>query len=139
MKIILTGATGLVGQELGIALVRQGYELLCLVREKNVLQKHAPFLRSLWNGMAGKLFQTALMPQTQQPSSTSWASPLPKNAGAPSSSRPCGIPALALPNNLLLLQKNTKFNILSRPRPLAFMATAEKKSWMKAQAKAVAF
>lgn len=43
MKILITGATGLVGQELGIELVRQGHQLIVISREASRAKAHLPF------------------------------------------------------------------------------------------------
>lgn len=43
MKILMTGATGLLGKNLGIELVRQGYELVCLVKKKEIAERECPF------------------------------------------------------------------------------------------------
>ena len=55
MKILLTGATGLVGQELGLMLVRQGHELTILTRDPKKSQGMLPFpARALaWDASKG--------------------------------------------------------------------------------------
>jgi len=55
MKILLTGATGLVGQELGLVLVRQGHELTILTRDPKKTQGMLPFpARALaWDASKG--------------------------------------------------------------------------------------
>ncbi|MFN9069084.1 MAG: TIGR01777 family oxidoreductase, partial [Bdellovibrionales bacterium] len=43
MKVLITGATGLIGQQLGIELVRQGYDLVVVSRNKSRAQLNLPF------------------------------------------------------------------------------------------------
>lgn len=43
MKILITGATGLVGKSLGIELVRQGHELVVVSRNAREARKNCPF------------------------------------------------------------------------------------------------
>ena len=43
MKILLTGATGMIGKELGKALVAQGHQLVCLVRNPKTAKIQLPF------------------------------------------------------------------------------------------------
>lgn len=43
MKILMTGATGWVGQTLGIELVRKGHQLVCLVRDPLAAKEKCPF------------------------------------------------------------------------------------------------
>ena len=42
MRILLTGATGLIGRELGKALAARGDRLVCLVRDPEA-RRHLPF------------------------------------------------------------------------------------------------
>lgn len=55
MKILLTGATGLVGQELGLLLVRQGHSLHVLTRNPQRHKGVLPFPAKLfaWDGASG--------------------------------------------------------------------------------------
>jgi uncharacterized protein (TIGR01777 family) len=43
MRILMTGATGLIGRELGKALVARGDTLVCLVRDLNAARRRLPF------------------------------------------------------------------------------------------------
>ena len=52
-KIILTGATGLVGKKLGIELVKRGFSVTALVRDKKKAKRELPFPAELieWNAL----------------------------------------------------------------------------------------
>jgi len=43
MRILMTGATGLIGRELGKALVARGDSLVCLVRDRGAARRRLPF------------------------------------------------------------------------------------------------
>ena len=43
MRILLTGATGLIGRELGKALAARGDTLVCLVRDVGTARRRLPF------------------------------------------------------------------------------------------------
>ena len=43
MRILLTGATGLIGRELGKALLARGDSLVCLVRDVSAARRRLPF------------------------------------------------------------------------------------------------
>jgi nucleoside-diphosphate-sugar epimerase len=43
MRILLTGATGLIGRELGKALVARGDDVVCLVRDLAAARRRLPF------------------------------------------------------------------------------------------------
>jgi hypothetical protein len=57
MKIILTGGTGLIGRELGKALVKKGHELVVLTRDpkKSALKTPYPHTAIGWDGEKGSL------------------------------------------------------------------------------------
>ncbi len=43
MRILITGATGLVGQNIGINLVKQGHEVFVITRDQKKVKKNCPF------------------------------------------------------------------------------------------------
>jgi uncharacterized protein (TIGR01777 family) len=57
MKIMLTGATGLIGKELGKKLIEKGHELVILSRSPDRAQNQIPFPAEVhaWDGLTGDL------------------------------------------------------------------------------------
>ncbi|MEI7974120.1 MAG: TIGR01777 family oxidoreductase [Bdellovibrio sp.] len=50
MKFLITGATGLLGRELGIKLVRQGHEVHVITRQGEASRQHLPFPCRIFQG-----------------------------------------------------------------------------------------
>lgn len=64
MKILMTGATGLIGQELGLALAKQGHELVIVSRSREKALLYVPFPCEIIEGdLSNKPLQHATLNQ----------------------------------------------------------------------------
>ncbi|MDQ3686742.1 MAG: TIGR01777 family oxidoreductase [Acidobacteriota bacterium] len=60
MKIIVTGATGLIGSALVPALIADGHSVMCLVRGNNSVLPHPGTAAARWNPEAGEIDASAI-------------------------------------------------------------------------------
>ena len=70
MRILMTGATGLIGRELGKALVARGDALVCLVRDVGAARRRLADSAKLLAGRPARL-RTVLV---RRPSNARWPS-----------------------------------------------------------------
>ena len=80
MRVLMTGATGLIGRELGKLLAARGDTLVCLVRDAHGARLACRFRRRASTGTTCARCRRRLWPASTR-SSTWRASPSPRSAG----------------------------------------------------------